>query len=278
MTSLRRMGSLGGLLALTLSVSACGPTYRKAQIVDAIQRIAQTEYNFQVAVKLTENTIAVHLHHAGILQLVGPQVGLAPSANEILSNLIEIVHRVVLSSDAPVNFYVVVVSDPAVPGAYLTIIRYLEDIRRANANIITPTELFSRTILDLKYLEGPGVGLAQLAPENITFEQFLSWQLAKRIEARLAQELQRQPATTVDVGPCVGGFQGGEFAFALNVTPKPGREVNEGVIQKIFEDATGVIAQVLSGYHFKDFEAIRLIHPPTGRSLLLPKSRLELFR
>ena len=122
-TSLRRLGSFGGLVALTLSVSACGPTYRKAQIVEAIQRIAQTEYRFQVAVKLTDNTIAVHLHHDGILQLVGPQVGLAPSANEILSNLIEIVHRVVLSSDAPINFYVVVVSDPVVPGAYLTIIR-----------------------------------------------------------------------------------------------------------------------------------------------------------
>ena len=122
------------------------------------------------------------------------------------------------------------------------------------------------------------MGLAQLAPEKITFEQFLSWQLAKRIEARLAQELQRQPVTAADVGPCVGGFQGGEFAFALNVTPKPGRQVNEALVQEIFEHATSVIAQVLAGYHFKDFETIRLIHPPTGRSLLLPKSRLEVFR
>jgi len=265
--------AVGGLL-----LGACSPSYRQDQLVQALTTICVTDYHLSVSARQVGQTLTVHLHHDGILQQQGTQIGLAESANEVLGNILEAIHRVILSSDARLNFYVVLVSDATVPGAYLTIIRYVEDVRRANANMLPPTEFFHRTIFDLKFVSGPTLGLDQLSLDDIQLEQFLSWQLARRIHTHLTDQLQRH-GIPVDVGPCSGEFRNSEFAFTLNVAPTPGQAgLDDALIQQVFQDATSVIAQVLSDYQFKRFERVRLIHLPTGRSLLLPKTRLELFR
>ena len=73
-------------------------------------------------------------------------------------------------------------------------------------------------------------------------------------------------------------FEAGEFAFTLNVTPREGTILAEDLVELLFQDSIEVIAQVLADYNFEEFEAIRLIHPLTGRNLLLPKTQLEFFR
>ncbi len=273
-----RLWSLVCFLTVALSLGGCSPSYRKERLVETIQQICQTEYHFTVSARQVGQTLAVHLHHSGILQLVANQIGLAPTANELLGNVIEVIHRVVLSSDAPIQFYLVLISDPAVPGAYLTMVRYLEDVRRANVSALTPTEFFSRTIFDLKYVGIPGISLDQVVLNDIRLEQFLSWQLAKRIQVRLAEKLEGQGLSSAEVGPCLGEFRNGEFAFTLNVTPSPNHPLDDALIQEIFQDATNEIAHVLSDYRFDRFDAVRLTHPLTGRNLILPKTRLELFR
>lgn len=264
-------------LLVAASLNACSPSYREDQLISAIEQICTTDYHYQVSVRKIGQTIAVQLHHPGILHQEQNQIGLSPGANEILGNIIEAIHRVTLSSDTTINFYLLLVSDPAVPGAYLTVVRYVDDVRRANANMIPPTELFSRTILDLKYVGVPSINLDQIIMNDIRLEQFLSWQLSKRIQTKLTETLQQRGMPVAEVGPCTGEFRNGEFAFTLNVTPRGVPFTNEQV-QQLFQDATGVIAQVLSGYRFDHFTTVRLIHPPTGRNLLLPKTRLELFR
>jgi hypothetical protein len=266
------------VLALSLSLGGCGPTYRQDQLIQAIQQICATEYHLTVSARQAGQTLAVYLHHSGVLQQVGNQVAFAPSANEVLGNLFEVVHRVILSSDSSIRFYVVLISDPAVSGVYLTFVRYLEDVRRVNANLLTPTEFFNRTVFDMKYANVPVLNLDELILNDIQLEQFLSWQIAKRIQISLTDKLQEDVTPAVEVGPCAGEFRDGEFAFTLNIAPKAGLTVSDEELQQFFEDATTVIAQVLSGYRFEDFEAIRLIHPSTGKNLILPKTRLEVFR
>ena len=266
------------VIGVGLMVCGCSPTYRSDQVVQAIQQICEHDYHLKVTVRQIGHTIAVHLQHDGMLQPRGNEMRLSPSANDVLANLIEGLHRVILSTDATVNFYILLISDTTAPGAYITLIRYVDDVRLANANMLPPTEFFSRTIFDLKIMGVPGVGLDQLALNDIPLEQFLSWQLARRIQVRLAEALSHRGVFIADVGPCVGEFRNGEFAFTLNVISKPGAREHDALIQRVFQEATSVVAQVLADYRFKNFEAIRLVHLPTGRSLLLPKTRLELFR
>jgi hypothetical protein len=188
-------------------------------------------------------------------------------------------HRVLLSTDGKVMFYLVLASDPKVPGIAFTLVRYIDDVKRANANMLTPTEFYSRTIFDLHYVGSPTLSLEQLVPTGIKIEQFLSWQLAKRIQTRLADTLQKRGVSIGDAVRCTGEFQNGEFVFTLSLEPKTDQQqVDPELLQQIFQDAAAVIAQVLSDYRFEQFETIRLTHPPTGRSLLLPRTRLDLLK
>lgn len=269
------------VLVAAALLAGCTPSYRQDQILTSLQSICATDYKLQVTAKQVGQTLAVHLHHTGVLQQQGSQIGLSDHAQEILGNLLEAIHRVVLSSDARINFYLVLVSDSTIPGAYLTILRYMEDVRRANANMLPPTEFFHRTIFDLKFVGGAAVGLEQFNVNDITLEEFLSWQLARRIHTHLTERLQEH-GMAVEVGQCSGEFQNREFAFTVNVGPPlaGGAEplIEESLIQQVFQDTTNVIAQVLNDYQFNRFDAVRIVHMPTGRSLHLPKTRLELFR
>ena len=105
--------------------------------------------------------------------------------------------------------------------------------------------------------------------------ELLSWQLARRIQTDLTEKLRSSGA--VNVGRCGGRFADGEFVFTLDVAPAEG-SMDEGTVREMFEESTNVVAKVLSSYHFDSFNTIRLIHPLTGRNLVLPKTRLELFR
>ncbi|MBI2884732.1 MAG: hypothetical protein HYY15_00995 [Candidatus Omnitrophica bacterium] len=266
--------------ALSLALAAgCAPTYRREDVAKTVQALCQTEHRLDVSARQMGDTIAVHLRHEGILDRQGNQIGLAANANEVLGNVLEVLHRVLLSSQPMMHFYLILVSDPAVPGAYLTIVRYMEDVRRANANMIPPTELFARTILDLKYDANlPNINFDQITLSDIQLQQFLSWQLAKRLQGHLTTSLQQQGLSVADVGPCQGDFKNGEFVFTLNVNLPEGAAAQQDVTQQLFQDATSVISKVLADYRFQSFDAIRLLHPATGRSMLLPRSSLELFR
>lgn len=268
------------------STSGCGgnPSYRKDQLAGSVEQICRDEYHYTVSARLDGHTLAVLLQQDDVLEDAGGppggsgQVQLSEGANEILGNVIEVLHRVLLSSDAPIQFYVLLVHDSSIPTLYLSLVRYVDDVRRSNAQMLAPTEFFQRTLLDLKAVNGQPVALSNVPARDIQLEEFLSWQLAKRIQGRLAEQLARRGGPALDVGLCEGRYQNGEFTFALNVASGSDAPLEEAKLQDVFQEATGVIAEVLSNYRFDRFTAVRLIHPPTGRTMLLPKTRLEIFR
>jgi hypothetical protein len=275
-----QVAALVGLFAFAAGLTGCGPrhTYRTDQVTGAIEQLARDEYGMRMTARPVGNTLAVHLSHAGLIMQDGERIQLQESAHETLGNALEIVHRVLLSTDYPCAFYIFIASDPNVPGAGFTIVRYLDDVRRANASVIPPSEFLSRTVLDLTYVDTVKGTLEQWVPSAITLEQFLTWQLARRIQSRLAEQLQTPEAPPVQNVRCAGEFKDGEFAFTLNLTPEAGQSLQPDAVEKMFEHASTEIAQVLSGYRFHQFTAVRLTHPLSGRSLLLPKINLELFR
>ncbi len=263
-------------LALTASCSN-RPTYPKAQLVSSVSDLLAKE-QLRASVRFIEHTLAVHLDYPNALTQVGGQLGIGPAFDAAAGKVLTVIHRVLLSTNAQVNFYVLLLSDPNTPGAYLTLVRYLDDVRRVNANMLNTPEMFARTIFELNYLPESSTPLTidQYVPRDIRLEEFLSWQLARRIQQALTEELQK--ASTAEVGRCGGEFRDGEFAFTLNVAPAEGQTLDDATIRNIFRTSTNVIAKVLGSYRFESFNAIRLVHQPTGRSLVLPKTRLEVFR
>ena len=168
------------------------------------------------------------------------------------------------------------ISDPKTPGVYVTMVRYMDDVRRASANMLADTEMFSRTLFDLNVVGPAPLTIEQYVPREIHLDEFLSWQLARRIQRKLTEEF--QDAGAAQVGRCGGEFHNGEFAFTLNIAPASEGPLDDETLRKVFRASTDVIAKVLSSYRFESFERVRLIHPLTGRNLVLPKGRLSVFQ
>ncbi len=266
---------LVGLVVLCAAGCDSPPTYPKAHLVDSLQTLFQQD-QLHTAVRFVDHTLAVQLDYPGSLAQVGNQIGVGPEFDEATRKVLTTIHRVLLSSDATADFYVLLMSDPKTPGAYLTIVRYMDDVRRTNANMLDTPEMFARTIFELNFVGTNNLTIDQYVPRDIRLEEFLSWQIARRIQHKLTDTL--QPAGAAEVGRCGGEFRDGEFAFTLNVVPASGSVLDDATMREIFKASTTEIAQVLSSYHFNDFQSVRLIYPLTGRNLVLPKARLDVFR
>ncbi len=251
------------------------PTYPKENLTNAVQGLL-TQEAVTGSVRVIDHTLAVHVELPGTIIQVNQQIGLGPAVEPTLQKILGALHRVVLSTDADIRFYVILLSDPSVSGAYVTIVRYVDDIKQAYASRIGIGEIFSRTIFDVHRTNQGPMSLEQLVPTDIRLEDFLSRQLAQRIQQSLTAELQTGGLATV--GQCEGNFQNGEFVFTLNVLPFLNQTVDEATMQKAFQISTSTIVHILATYRFKAFESIRLVHPLTGRHLTLPKTQLDVFR
>ena len=267
------------LASLLLGVASSGcsdkPTYPKAHLVDSLRTLLAEEHLSHPSIRFVEHTLGVQFDYPNALLPGGGGVG--PAFDDAIHKSLPAIHRVIFSTDADVRFYALLVSDAKAPGVYFTMIRYVDDIRREMANMLDTPESLSRTIFDLAYA-GPKatMTLEQDIPTDIRLEEFLSWQLARRIQHQLSEEF--QTAGSVQVGRCDGVYRQGEFAFTLNVIPASAGPVDEATMRKAFQSSTSLIAKVLSSYQFKSFDSIRLIHPLSGRNLVLPKAHLDIFR
>jgi hypothetical protein len=264
------------IAAALVAAAGCeyGPTFPKERFVESLESLLAEE-QLDASARLVDHTLAVQLSYAGSLEQVDNQIGVGPNFDEAMRKALGAVHRVIFSSDAQVEFYVLLLSDPGTPGAYLTIVRYMDDVKRASANMIDSPEMSARTIFELNYTGSAPVTIDQYVPRDIRIEEFLSWQLARRIQYALADEMQEGGQLTV--GRCGGRYQNGEFVFTLDVSPMVEAGLDEETMRKVFEVSTNTVAAVLGDYRFQSYEAVRLIHPLTGRNLVLPRTRVERF-
>ena len=180
----------GALVAAGCSV---GPSYPKAKLAGAVTSVLASE-GITAHVRALEHTVAVQFAYPNALSQQGPQITVGPTFDEATRKVIISLHKVLLSTDANIQFYVVLLSDPKTPGAYLTIVRYLDDVRRANANMLDTPEIFARTVFELNAAGPLPINLDQYLPHDITMEEFLSWQLARRIQRQLTEQLQPRRA------------------------------------------------------------------------------------
>jgi len=265
-------------IAAVLALSGCegGPTYPKDRLTQDLQALL-VEEGLTGSVHVVDHTVGVQVSQAGsLVQTPDGQLALGPEFDEVLRKGIVSLHRVLLSSDADIQFYVLLLSDPSTPGATLTMVRYMDDVKRANANMLDTPEIFARTIYDVNLTGPDSVSIKDFLPSDIHLEDFLSWQLSRRIQARLGEAL--ESSGTVTVGRVGGQFENGEFVFTLDLTPASGDKVDDATLEKAFKNSTEEIAKVLSSYNFNQFDAVRLVHPMTGRHMLLPKAQLRLFQ
>ena len=266
-------------IAVSVSLGGCSsrPTYPKERLAESLQQILAGDH-LMTTVRFFDQTLAVQLEYPDALAMQDHEITVGPAFNDAARIVLQAVHRVLLSTDAEVHFYILLMSDPKTPGAYLTMVRAIDDLRRAEVNMLNTEELLERTVFDLNFVGSQApLTIEQYVPRGIRMEEFLSWQLARRLQHQLTAMLQL--SGRAEVGRCGGEFRDGEFAFTLNVIPPAeGAVLGEGTVKEIFQTSTSEIAKVLSSYEFKSFETVRLILPATNSNIVLPKTHLQAFQ
>ena len=133
------------VLAAALTASACGPSYPKAQVAQAVVDLCRREYRMEVQAALQDSTIAVffkapHLFEHPVTvtpdtdpQRLTQQLKFSAGGLEQLQRVALVVRRGILSTDAPIEFYVVVIRDADGGQVELHWLGHILDLKRLNA-------------------------------------------------------------------------------------------------------------------------------------------------
>jgi len=130
-----------------LSQTGCGPTYPKEILDEAIIQLCREEYNVDVKVKITGATVGVYIPIQGLFDKT---LSISQEAADKINDVMVSTSRVTLSSDAPMNFYIVVAQDPMLPEIEVVLIRYIRDIKMLHYSQISRGEFSKRMIIDIK--------------------------------------------------------------------------------------------------------------------------------
>lgn len=140
------------LLTATLLTASCGPSYSKARVAEAVVELCQKEYQLTVQAKLEGTTLAVLLPAQDLLesplpitpetdlQTLSEQPKFSAKGMDQLQHVALVVRRVILSTDAPMDFYIVLIRDAASGQIELRWLGHVLDLKRLNAFDISQGE------------------------------------------------------------------------------------------------------------------------------------------
>lgn len=140
-------------VALTaLLLASCGPSYPKARVVEALVELCRKEYSMEIQAVLQGATLTVllparrlfetpvALTHDADLQALNQQLKFSSEGVDQLQDVALAVRRVLLSTDAPIDFYIVMIRDAEAGQLELRWVGHVLDLKRLSAFDISQGE------------------------------------------------------------------------------------------------------------------------------------------
>jgi len=141
------------LIALSLVLSGCKPSYPKDSVPASIEKLLKKEYKLDGHARLVGETVYLQVDLAGLVST--EQQALTDMLKQVQGASL-VITRVALSSDAPIKNMVLVVTEPTYK-LNLRIIQRVEDIKSFLYQKISKADYEERLILEIENGEGkPG--------------------------------------------------------------------------------------------------------------------------
>ncbi len=134
-------------VAMALSHTGCGPTYPKDMVDEAIVQLCREEYGVDVKVKIIGNTVGVYIPISGLFDNT---LNISKEAAKQVNDVILSVSRVTLSTDADLDYYIVIAQDPMLPEIEVVLMRYVMDVKMLHYDQISRGEFVKRMIVAVK--------------------------------------------------------------------------------------------------------------------------------
>ncbi|MBI4353282.1 MAG: hypothetical protein HY593_05075 [Candidatus Omnitrophica bacterium] len=230
-------------------VTGCGPryTYPAGTVTQAIEDICSKEYQLEVKTRVVGKTVGAVFYVDSIADAAGQ---VSKEVHEKIGKVLQVVTRVALSTDLPLDFCVVILRDKT-QGHELTITRFLDDTKRANAEAIGVEESINRTLFKQgRYAAGGGNGFVL---PDLKLEDFLAEQIAQRVRFAFAKQAKDEVLgnfVLVD-GVFDESFQKKLFRFSI-VAFRSAHPYE--VVLNVFR----IMSDVLKGYKFTEFDRVEI--------------------
>lgn len=261
------------LLLVTGILSSCSPSYPAKTLTTQLTKLVKEERKIDVTCRITGKTLWVYLPLQNLVdekKLTWSSAGL-----EEMSKVLSIVHRVILSTDAKLNFLSVIATDVKKYGVELMIIEYLPDIKEAILEKFSRGEFFSRSIKDVGLNAGAVNDLTGESKKfyDITFDQFVALQIIHRTKNLFAGD--KTLDELFDIRSTSWSEKFGiiriEFEFMKKKYNLPPQE--EKI--KPLDYAKMTAALVVKNYDFKNFQLIELTDTFSKESVKLSPQDLK---
>jgi hypothetical protein len=256
--SFLRLLSLSALAAAAVFTAAgCGPkyTYPAATVPESIERICLKEYKVEVDARVVGKTAAALYYVDTLLDDKGQ---IPREIHEKMGQIMQVVTRVALSTDLPLDFCVVVIRDRAhLNELYVT--RSIDDTKRANSDAIGVEESINRTLFGQGKYQPNAEGEKSFVLDEVKLEDFLAEQIAQRIRFGFAKE-------TKDVNDAAAAGAQAPFVLVDGVYNRDERKFRFSVLslkaeepQETMRMVLRMVKEVLGGYKFVDFDGIEIL-------------------
>jgi hypothetical protein len=283
------------IAGMLMSVPACTPTYPKEKLPEAVKSVCKIEYDMDVDVTVQGSTMGIYYPMKGLLDA---GLGISEEAWDQISNLILIASRVVLSTDAEVQFYCVITQDARLPELQVVIIKYVEDIKRGMVRNISRSESFKRTLFSInltpqakkersiekvftklgvgdetrqkvmdEFFRSPPTRLSDIGYwrsnfylKSISLEEFLAAQIANRIKIDFRQD--KELAEMFQYKEAEGVYRTTKtrksFLVKFKIADQVAGDEIENPRVKKIEKILKIANTVFFGYKFQDFDILIL--------------------
>ncbi len=250
---------LSGLI-LGVFLCGCGPTFPAKDLVRLLEERGEKEYNVKVQARLEQNNLLIFTR---LEDLFTSEFRLTEAAAEKIEKVIELCSRVVLSSDADIDFYQIVGLNQGSVPVRLNLIRYMEDVVKFRNGWMSVDEYRRRLVWAVAFV--PGAGEAADFGQPVTLPQFLAQQISQRLNAVFERKLPYR----VEVQ---GSYENEQFEFNTLFPDKQlfGSEIVPAIFNKT--------ADVLSDNDFNGFSRIVIINSYDGSRFVEEKENLNRFQ
>lgn len=272
-TRLRDVSKMLVAVLLLQNLSGCGPayTYPADSVPSAVEKICREEFKLEVQARVVGKTLGALLKVPAIIDNDHQP---PREVMEQMGKVLSVSTRVALSTDLALDYLVVVARDDKSDNQ-LVYTRSVDDIRRANADMLGVEESLNRIIQGLEKLERDDPDRQTFVLEDIQHESFLAEQIVQRIRYAYLKESQADgdevlPQILVD-----GHFleKDGKRTFRFSLIA-----LQAGDPDRVILTALRVTAQVLKSYRFEKFDELEIQDYFNRQKLVLTRDVLRRFQ
>lgn len=252
-------------LFVSFVCGGCAPTYPKDKLTETLINVCKKEYGVEIQAKLVGKTIVVFIPLDELFDL---KLDISPEAVEKIEDVILTTSRALFSTDAEVDFYMIIAADVKTTAAEVLLVRYMDDVYKFMHGWINREDYTRRILWQINF--NPKLlkdSSFDFEVEEITLPGFLAAQIAQRLNKIFATSVVHKIKINSEFDPKTQ-----RFSFSVV-------SADNTRFQKIYLPIIANIAgNVLADYKFESFSEIIIKNELLRNFVVITKNDREEYR